>query len=204
MFQTKSSSLEDDQIGLLNQKVGGTHTVVTAAVVKIHSKEKDVFNFTYTGLFGALCVIVDRKTHLTYTKLYSLPGCECQFEMEINCTFKNKINKMNDCFLYFFHKNSIIGLSFAESEDTTTFERAVERYTKSFSKNRFTLRKTKMFSRPMIFELKENIGWNHQKLIPDFTCCSKQFHEHASSQKIVFQSSDRRELLLETTESQIK
>ena len=196
MFQTKTSSLEEDQILLLNQKSGGAQTIVTAAVAKIHSKDKDAFNFSYTGLFGALCVIVDRKSHLTSAKLISLPSCETQFEVSINASFRSKLHKMNDCFLYFFHKSSVIGLSFAESEDTTTFERAVERYTLSFSKNTFRLRKPLQFSRPMIFELKENIPWNFHKHLPDLTSCSKRFLEHANSHKVVFQSYDRNESLL--------
>jgi hypothetical protein len=67
---------------------------------------------------------------------------------------------MNDHFRYFFHKNSIIGLSFAEYEDASNFERALDRYTKSISINKDIRRRRSGFGKPLIFELKENIRWD--------------------------------------------
>lgn len=175
MFQIKTSSLTESQIDALARKLGGTQTILCAGVVKIHTKQKDEFNFTYSGLFGALCFIIDRKVHETFARLLTLPEGECTFEFQIKSNFTKKLNKMNDHFRYFFHKDSIIGLSFAEYEDASNFERAIERYTKPLSKNEHFTRRRSQFGKPLIFELKENIRWDAYQNMVDMNSCSKQF-----------------------------
>lgn len=104
---------------------------------------------------------------------------------------------MNDHFRFFFHKNSIIGLSFADYEDASNFERAIERYTKSLSKNPNLRKSKKLFSKPLIFELKENVRWDTAQHVPDMNSCSRKFKHIVKMFKINFLKNTRNKILVD-------
>lgn len=134
-FEPRSSSLSQIQIKEIVDNLSEKETLVCAGVAKIHTKQKNEFNFSYTGLFGAICYIIDRRSSKKFIKMVDLNSFEVIYEMEVLSPLINAYQKMNDNFYYFYYKNSIVGYSFAESDDATSISNAINFYTMNKSIN---------------------------------------------------------------------
>ena len=129
MFKTQTASLTENQLDVLREKIGGKQTVIVAGVAKIHTKHQNDFKFTYSGLFGALAYMIDRSLQVRVIKLFELTSYQVMFEMKVTKMFVSAYQKMNDYFSFFHYKNSTIGFSFAEYEDSYNFSRAIKQHT---------------------------------------------------------------------------
>jgi hypothetical protein len=119
----------------LSANIPKSQTVICVGVAKIHSKQKDEFNFSYTGLFGALAYIIDRKVKCRSIKLFDLNNFEVLFEMQVRSSLTTAYKKMNDNFFYFHYKSSNIGFSFVESDDASNLDQAISFYTRDKAEN---------------------------------------------------------------------
>jgi len=131
----RSNSLSKLQVRHLGELVGPTCTVITAAVVKIHTKMAEEYSFKYSKLFGILCVIYDRTTRTCTLKMFSPGYYEVIFRMRLKPSFLQCRKYLNPYFVYFVYKNMSIGFSFADLEDVSLFEQAIEIYMKTASEN---------------------------------------------------------------------
>ena len=137
-FQTRSSSLSGQQLIDLCDSLPPHQTMICGGVAKIHSKQKDELSFAYTGLFGALIYVIDRKYGKRYIYMKDLNDFETLFEMQVTNKFIKAYLKMNDYFFYFFYKQSILGFSFAESDDASSLKYNIAFYAEKKGANEIT------------------------------------------------------------------
>ena len=110
-------------------------TLLSASVVKLFTKQKDEFKFTYSKIFGALCLVFCRNTHRKYLKILELNDHTELFDMEVTSNFRSCLNRLNQHFLYFYKGRSVIGLSFAESDEVEALMNCLRIYELEKSKN---------------------------------------------------------------------
>jgi len=156
-----SGTVTLEQLDKINYVIGPKATSLGAAVIRLHSAENQEKKWVYTGLCGALCLIVDRKLGgVAVFKMYDLNSFSLVFEAELYYDFENFYTEMNDNFYCFpTPGNHFIGFSFADSEEALTFKSLVERYApKNGYKNR-PEEKARKFIVPVEVEVQKKQGF---------------------------------------------
>jgi len=182
IFETKTSSLSVDQLKVFTKHFGLTKTLLSAGVAKLHTKPNSDINFIYSGVFGALCFVLDRVTEKRSLQLINLNTLDIKFELEVKPTLSSSLYKLNDHFLYFYWKNSTVGFSFTDSNDIAQLEYILRNYS---SKRQIATRsKRTKLTKPLSFEIVEDLRWDNFQETVDFQYCSQEIRALLNSKGI--------------------
>lgn len=194
-----SSTLNPDQHVSLKILEGETSSILTTAVIKLfifHAKDE---RWLYTGLSGALCLVIDRKLKgAVLFRLYDLNLYDIVFEQEVYYEFLHLYQEINEQFFCFpVIGNFVFGFSFAEINEAINFKLKITQYCpvkekkinedvinisksgkltkeRSLSPNEMEIIKGKL-EKPTNFKHLNHISWNAITKTFDFSQLSKEF-----------------------------
>lgn len=194
-----SSTLNPDQHESLKILEGETSSILATAVTKLfifHTKDE---RWLYTGLSGALCLVIDRKLKgAILFRLYDLNLYDIVFEQEVYYEFLHLYQELNEQFFCFpVIGNFVFGFSFAEINEAINFKLKITQYCpskekkineesvnisksgklnkeRSMSPNEMEIIKGKL-DKPTNFKHLNHISWNPITKAFDFSQLSKEF-----------------------------
>jgi len=119
-----------EQLDKLNQTIGSKATSLATAVIRLHSSDGEEKKWVYSGLCGALCLVVDRKLGgVALFRMYDLNSFNMVFEAELYYEFEAHYMEINDNFYCFqIPGGHHIGFSFADSEEALLFRSLAAKY----------------------------------------------------------------------------
>jgi hypothetical protein len=79
------------------------------------AESKGQFNPMKLG--GVLCLVVDRRLHSRFLRLYDINTSELLFQAELYVNFCNNYRELSDYFYCFPHEKVLIGIQFANVHD---------------------------------------------------------------------------------------
>lgn len=79
-------------------------------------------------LGGILCIVVDRRLHSRFFRLYDINTSELLFQAELYVNFSKNYRELNDYFYCFPHEKVIVGIQFANVHDASLFRNLVQTY----------------------------------------------------------------------------
>lgn len=119
-----------EQLDKLNSIIGSKATSLATAVIRLHSSENEEKKWVYSGLCGALCLVIDRKLGgVALFRMYDLNSFNLVFEAELYYEFEQHYTEINDNFYCFpIPGGHHIGFSFADSEEALMFRSLAAKY----------------------------------------------------------------------------
>ena len=85
-------------------------------------------NFQSMKLGGIICLVVDRRLHSRFLRLYDINTSELLFQAELYVNFHKNYRDLNDYFYCFPHEKILVGIQFSNVHDGTYFRNLIQTY----------------------------------------------------------------------------
>lgn len=188
-----SSNLTQEQHEALKILEGEKSTILTTAIIRLFTFHQKEQKWLYTGLCGALCLVIDRVLDGSLLfRLYDLNAFELLFELELYYEFENLYQELNECFFCFpVIGNFVLAFSFADSNEALNMKLKINKYCpkkpkqqpdspvlpfkKSLIKSSNFEKNEIIMGKPTNFKHLNHIGWDPLNKCFDFSHLSKEF-----------------------------
>jgi hypothetical protein len=126
-------------------------------------------SFAPMKLGGIICLVVDRRLHSRFLRVYDINTSELLFQAELYVNFHKNYRELNDYFYCFPHEKILVGIQFSNVHDASCFRNLIQTYAFKCTGNLNDVVKDQKsrlgnpsygISRPSTFEKKEHAGWD--------------------------------------------
>ena len=116
-----------------------------------------------------MCLVVDRRLHSRFLRLYDINTNELLFQAELYVNFHRNYRELNDYFYCFPHEKILVGIQYSNVHDASIFRNLIQTYSFKCTSTLADVVKEQQsklgnpaynISRPLTFEKKEHAGWD--------------------------------------------
>eukprot|EP00350_Pseudokeronopsis_sp_OXSARD2_P011232 CAMPEP_0170564854 /NCGR_PEP_ID=MMETSP0211-20121228/75283_1 /TAXON_ID=311385 /ORGANISM="Pseudokeronopsis sp., Strain OXSARD2" /LENGTH=203 /DNA_ID=CAMNT_0010884857 /DNA_START=14 /DNA_END=625 /DNA_ORIENTATION=- len=117
---------------------------------------------------GILCLIVDRKAHTRFLRLYDINNSELLFQTELYLNFQDYYKVLSENFHCFPLEKVVVGIEFSDTSEASSFEKLIEKYSFKADNVPLLIKEESLkvgvqnleIGRPTTFSKEEHAGWD--------------------------------------------
>mmetsp|Transcript_41555 Transcript_41555/g.30546 ORF Transcript_41555/g.30546 Transcript_41555/m.30546 type:complete len:252 (-) Transcript_41555:603-1358(-) len=142
-------------------------TALALAITRFYYGDKHN-KFQPMKIGGILCLVVDRKAHAKFLRLFDINTSELLFQTELYINFAKHYRVLTENFHCFPLEKVIVGIEFSDSSEASAFEKLIDRYSlKAESVPELIKEESQKvgaqnldIKRPTSFSKEEHAGWD--------------------------------------------
>lgn len=77
---------------------------------------------------GIICLVVDRRLHSRFLRVYDINTSELLFQAELYVNFHRNYRELNDYFYCFPHEKILVGIQYSNVHDASCFRNLIQTY----------------------------------------------------------------------------
>ncbi|CAG9316024.1 unnamed protein product [Blepharisma stoltei] len=137
------STISEEIIKELNEKIAGTCTLIATASAKLYANDGKNQSWRDSGLYGAICLIIDRILQTTLMRMYDLNTFDLIFETELYYDFFNFYDQLSQSFFCFPIPGGQIGIYFCSPNEAESFKQKIRSFSPKPENQKFEDSKSK-------------------------------------------------------------
>jgi hypothetical protein len=104
-------------------------TALAMGIARLFYADADSqLSFSPMKLGGIICLVVDRRLHSRFLRVYDINTSELLFQAELYVNFHKNYRELNDYFYCFPHEKLLVGIQYSNVHDASCFRNLIQTY----------------------------------------------------------------------------